>query len=260
MDRALDNNEVAKIAGRKITMVLNTDMNAYDTLEKLFVTDCVLLNYLVQKDFGHWVGLHYDRDKEVITFFDSYGKLPDKALSYIPMKYRIESNQEYPYLSKLMINWLDADPRKRRKISYNDDQLQRYSSKIQTCGRWVGLWFRYCNQLTVEAFENMMEGHRDRYFSEYAVKGIERDLFMDRLVVRLTDAFLEPVSLHSLLEDDEKIIGYRGDSKLAKIVEVDGSGSNCQCGLLKCICDKLEGILDQYLDDYTDPDSDSDSY
>ena len=57
-----------------------------------------------------------------------------------------------------------------------------------------------------------------------------------------------------------QIIGYRGDSKLAKIVEVDGSGSNCQCGLLKCICDKLEGILDQYLGDYTDPDSDSDSY
>ena len=197
MDRALDNSEVAKIAGRRITMVLNSDMSAYDSLEKLFATECVLLNYLTQKDFGHWVGLHYNRDREVVTFFDSYGKLPDKALSYIPMKYRIESNQDYPHLSKLLIEWLEK--RKGRVVKYNDEQFQRYSTNIQTCGRWVGLWFRYCRQLTVERFEKMLNGHRDKYLAVHHLKGVDRDLYFDRLVVELTDKFLEPEGLETLL-------------------------------------------------------------
>jgi hypothetical protein len=186
MNKALNNEEVGKIAGKVITMVLNSDMCNYEKLEDLFATECVLINYLVEKNFGHWVGLYMD-DFGNITFFDSYGKMIDVAREYIPMKYRVESNQDYPYLSKLILDYMD---RTKKSVSYNDEQFQRYSERIQTCGRWVGLYFRYCSDLDVESFENMINNIRDEAIVERNLRGVDRDLLLDRTVVEITDKFL----------------------------------------------------------------------
>lgn len=186
MDHSLNNEEVAKIAGREITMIPYTDIHLYENLDDLFATDCVLLNYLSTKNYGHWVGLH--RKKNKISFFDSYGRMPDSQLEFIPFKYRIESNQDYPYLVKLMKKWVDTDP--KRSVHYNSEQLQKYSSRITKCGRWVGYYFHFSDTTTIEKFESNFIEVRDKFFRDFKPKNIERELFFDKLIVKLTDELL----------------------------------------------------------------------
>lgn len=187
MDIPLDNNQVSKIAGKTITLVLNSDMEKYEKILDLFASDYVLINYLIDESYGHWVGLHLDRDNNKITYFDSYGKLPDEARLYIPMKYRIESNQYYPHLARLMEKWIKEDG---GTVHYNDEQLQRYSKNIQTCGRWVGYFFRCCDDVTVEEFEESFIDNAFEYIIENNIKGIEKDLILDKAIVDITDNFL----------------------------------------------------------------------
>lgn len=184
MDISLNNEQVASIAGKNITMVPYTDIHYYDRIEDLFATDCVLINYLSKKNYGHWVGICIQDSR--ITFFDSYGKIPDEQLDYIPMKYRIESNQDYPYLVKLMKKWVEEDP--KRSIHYNNEQFQRYSSKITTCGRWVGFFFRYSDDVTIEQFQKMMNSVKNKETKNMV--SLEKDMFFDNLIVKLTNPYL----------------------------------------------------------------------
>lgn len=186
MDYSLNNEDVAKISGYPITMIPYTDVCMYNEIEDLFATDRVLLNYLSTKNYGHWVGLYKKGNK--ISFFDSYGRLPDSQLEYIPLKYRVESNQDYPYLVALLKKWVDENP--KRSIHYNDEQFQRYSSKITTCGRWVGFYFRFADDESIEKFEKKFEDIRDEYFKNNRVKALDRDMFFDRLIVNLTEPYL----------------------------------------------------------------------
>lgn len=185
MDYPLNNEEVAKIAGKPITMIPYTDIHYYDDIDDLFATDHVLLNYLTTSDFGHWVGLRKDKNK--ITFFDSYGKMPDDQLEYIPMKFRIESNQDYPYLVELLKKWVDSN--KKHSVHYCNEQLQRYSSRIQTCGRWVGLFFKY--DMPIEKFEKTLLTFRDRYAKANKLSTSDKNLLLDRLSVLLTDEYVD---------------------------------------------------------------------
>jgi hypothetical protein len=185
MDISLNNEQVAEIAGKNVTMIPYTDIHFYENIEDLFASDYVLINYLTKKNYGHWVGLH--KSKNRISFFDSYGRIPDDQLEYIPIKYRIESNQDYPYLVKLMKKWVDEDP--KRSIHYNNEQFQRYSSKIATCGRWVGFYLRYSDDTTIEQFQKMMNSVKNKETKNMV--SLEKDMFFDRLIVKLTDPYLE---------------------------------------------------------------------
>jgi len=186
MDISLDNEQVAIVSGKPVTLIPYTDIHMYSNLEDIFATNYVLLNYLSSTNYGHWIGLH--KKNNVVTYFDSYGKLPDEQLEYIPMKYRVESDQEFPYLVILMNKWLDED--NRRQVHYNSEQFQRYSSLINTCGRWVGLYLRYSDDYTIEKFEKIMNDMRDKYIRENGLKGLDRDLLFDKLVVNMTDIYL----------------------------------------------------------------------
>lgn len=195
MDYSLDNEQVANIAGKQVTMIPYTDIHLYQDLEDLFATNYVLLNYLSKKNYGHWVGLHLDAQDGAcrLTFFDSYGKLPDDQLEYIPIKYRIESNQDYPYLVRLMKKWVDGGDKigVHRSVHYNNEQFQRYSGKITTCGRWVGYFLRYADQMTVEEFEKQFNDIKNDYLSRCGpASPLDKDLFFDKLIVKLTNPLM----------------------------------------------------------------------
>lgn len=188
MNHSLNNEEVAKISGKCITMIPYIDICMYSNIEDIFATNYVLINYLSSDTYGHWVGLHLSECGDTISFFDSYGKLPDSQLEYIPIKYRIESNQDYPYLVSLMDKWINEDA--SRSIHYNNEQFQKYSSKITTCGRWVGYYLRFSDSCTIEEFEDIFNEMRDKYFLTHKPKSIDRDMFFDNLIVYLTNSLL----------------------------------------------------------------------
>lgn len=186
MEVPLNNDQVQRISGKILTLIPNTDMSNYSNILDLFATNYVLINYLINENYGHWVGLHLDKNNSKITYFDSYGKMPDEARKYIPMKYRVESNQEYPHLLKLMDDWTS----KGGEVHYNNEQLQMYSKDIQTCGRWVGYYFRWCDEVTVEEFEEIFRNNALDKIEEENLKGLSRELVMDESIVDLTNKFL----------------------------------------------------------------------
>jgi hypothetical protein len=63
----------------------------------------------------------------------------------IPRKFRIENNENYPYLLDLLIN-SDVD------VHYNDYQLQTYGEGITTCGRWCAYYLKHCDDASIEDF------------------------------------------------------------------------------------------------------------
>lgn len=185
MDLALNVRDIAEISGKDITMIPYTDMHLYKSIKDVFATNYVVLNYLTSKNYGHWVCMCKQGNK--ITFFDSYGKLPDDQLEFIPIKYRIESNQDYPYLVALLKKWSD----KGGEVHYNSEQFQKYSSMITTCGRWVGYFLRYCDSVSVEDFEHKMESARNAMIRGGLLKDRKDiDMFYDKLIVDLTKKYI----------------------------------------------------------------------
>lgn len=88
-----------------------------------------IMLYLAKPNYGHWTCVlkHPDR----IEFFDPYGgnnNIPDTVLDKIDVNVRNTTNQNYPYLSRLL-------DQSRYPIEYNNYQFQQHKSDIKTCGR-----------------------------------------------------------------------------------------------------------------------------
>ena len=82
--------------------------------------------YQTAPNYGHWTCIHLNGD--TLEFFDPYGKKIDTQLNHIDDKFRIQSNQDYPYLSKLMLE-------SPYKLTYNNKQLQKQNNDVSSCGR-----------------------------------------------------------------------------------------------------------------------------
>lgn len=151
MDKSLSNIDIANlIAPKKMTLIPNSEVKLYNNIKELFATPYVVLCYLTRKNYGHWVGLYYNKKHNRISFFDSYGQVPDDQIDSIPVKFRAESNQEFPYLLNLLSKY-DGE------VHYNNKKLQKYGPDINTCGRWVAIFFQYCDKIPIEEFTDIFD-------------------------------------------------------------------------------------------------------
>lgn len=145
--------DVQKIAGKNLCLITSPKLINM-TPDNLFeLSDYVVINYLSSPDYGHWVCLFYDRPANIINFFDSYGGEPDSQLKYIPRDFRLMSNQDYPYLLKLLFDW--ANKKNGPKIEYNYIKLQ--NKKATTCGRWIGLYLSICDLIFIDQFGQLIK-------------------------------------------------------------------------------------------------------
>lgn len=162
MDRLLTVDDVSKIAGYPLKMMLYDELKDVRRAQDLFDPEqgnaCLVLVRCGPNN-GHWVVL--TRDGTDITFFDSYGGFVDDQLDHTPVKYR-------PELSRLL-------GRYPGKVHYNDVQVQRYDDRVNTCGRWCGLFVRE-RGVGVDDFVDVIE--------EYGIDP-------DQLVVMATDQYLD---------------------------------------------------------------------
>jgi len=123
------------------------------TLEQLMKDGVLVVLYMSADDYGHWccvIDHRYDPDpKNVIEFFDSYGKYKDKKGSYyaepdnefnwIPQHLKKKYHQQYPTLSKMI---LDHSLKYDEQIEFNEYPFQKDDGETATCGRWVALRIR----------------------------------------------------------------------------------------------------------------------
>ena len=89
-------------------------------------TDFVVLLYQSSLNRGHWVCV--TKNKGTVTYFDSYGKPVDHALTYASKKARQKLGETHKYLSQLF----NQAP---EEVVYNPINYQSENPEVNTCGR-----------------------------------------------------------------------------------------------------------------------------
>lgn len=129
---ALSNEDILSLLNGKVKIVLYPDIYKYETIyDFLEPYGAVILLFESKPNYGHWCAI-WKLNKYTISFFNSYGGYPDDSLRFIDKKFRIDSHQDFPYLSELLLN-------SPFRLTYNEYDYQELNKDIRTCGRWCVL-------------------------------------------------------------------------------------------------------------------------
>ena len=166
LDYALSSSDIMNKMNDQCKIVQYGDLVNYHNIDEVFGPyKYVFILYCMKPHEGHWTAL-IKLDSNNIEFFDGYGSDDvDSELSFIPMDYRIHSNQLHKTLSKL----LQQSP---YRIHYNDHQMQEFKKGISTCGR-------HCLLRCFNADKNI-----DEYFKAVKHNSRKDKISMDELTVK----------------------------------------------------------------------------
>lgn len=167
MDLPLTFQEIVLISKKQLVLLLSTEIKNLSLRQIFQKSNYVVINYLSSKNFGHWVALYNDQKNNTINFFDSYGGFPDSQLKYIPKEFKMVSHQDYPYLLRKLYEYDGT-------VEYNYKVLQ--SLDTNTCGRWVGLYLKVCNQISIDDFGTIIE-----------TLAKKTEIPNDKLIIKLTE-------------------------------------------------------------------------
>lgn len=134
---ALSDKDLANLLDHENKLVMYPDLIKYNNIDDVLGPNgmCTLL-FESRKNYGHWCCL-WKLNDDTVSFFNSYEGLPDDTLDYINKNFADISNQNYPYLSRLLYSC-------PYKLTYNQYPYQEKGKQIKTCGRHVvvRLWCR----------------------------------------------------------------------------------------------------------------------
>lgn len=119
---------------RKITypfkLVLYPDLSNYNDITDLLPESFSILIILLEAgSSAHWTGLV--RRNNILTYFDSYGRGPDKEFYLIPKMTQINLHEQGHYLTTL----LNQAQKQGFKLEYNNIDFQSKAPNIDTCGK-----------------------------------------------------------------------------------------------------------------------------
>lgn len=146
---ALTNYEIDDILGGETKVLTYKNLPQFSDIDQILepYKNFIML-YMWRPNYGHWICVlkHPDR----IEFFDPYGEPnePDTELDKVPDDVKEITNQDYPYLSKLIYD-------SGLPIEYNNYPFQELHEDIKTCGRHcvVRVLFK---QLLLDEYYDMM--------------------------------------------------------------------------------------------------------
>lgn len=129
---ALSDKDVLKLVEHKARIVTYSELKNYKTLDELlYPYGAVFLLYETRPNFGHWTAI-IRLDENTVEFFDPYGTELDGQLKNIDKDFRKETDQDYPYLTKLFIE-------SPYNLTESEKKFQKLAPGINTCGRWTAL-------------------------------------------------------------------------------------------------------------------------
>lgn len=146
---ALSNYDLIKLLNGKANIITYDKLYKYKNIDEVLGPNgAAILLYLFKPHYGHWTAI-IKRTPKIVEYFDSYGQPPDEVLEHIPLQFRKKSNQDYPYLSKLL--WESP-----YNIEYNDYHFQKHQNNIKTCGRFAALRVIF-KHLTLNKFASVFD-------------------------------------------------------------------------------------------------------
>jgi len=112
-----------------------SELNKYNDIDELLPNNRSFKIILIESEYnkGHWVCIMRYIDKnniDTIEFFNSYGNKPLSELNFVKSCVNFLLGQHSDLLKKLL-------DKSNKRIIYNKKRFQKYSNKINTCGRHV---------------------------------------------------------------------------------------------------------------------------
>jgi len=169
-DYCLSDDDLRRLFKGKVNIISYPEVCCYSSIAQLLDPfGCCIILYEANDNYGHWCCV-IKRDSpeygEVVEFFDPYGEYPDDQLDHISPLYRINNDEDHPYLLELLCH--SDDP-----AVWNPVKFQSMTRGVNTCGRWCALRIAL-RMLTINEFKK---------FVDTAGAGMTRD----ELVSLLTD-------------------------------------------------------------------------
>ncbi len=158
-DIALSDQDIRNKLGGRTNIIMYPDLHKYRSIDQILggENNAVIL-YESKPQYGHWTAILKPRG-DLLEFFNSYGGYPDTSLSHIDKAFREESNQDFPYLSQLLID-------SPYNLSYNEHKLQKHADDVLTCGRHV--IFRIRNShLPLSDYKRLLDELKKKYHTDY---------------------------------------------------------------------------------------------
>lgn len=145
---ALSNYDVLDLVDGKANIILYPDLHKYKNIDQiLYPHNACFLLFETKPRFGHWCAII--KYGNTIEFFDPYSGYPDDVLKHIPDDYKKKSNQNIPYLTKLLYEC-------PYNIEFNDHKYQKIDRDINTCGRHCA--FRIFNKhLNLKKYDKLIK-------------------------------------------------------------------------------------------------------
>jgi len=128
-----DGDIIRKLRG-KTKLLLYHELADVSDIDDILVNGSAVILYERKPKNGHWVCIvrYMNNNRPTIEFFDSYGMFPDDEKKHIDDEFLALLGQKFNKIADLL---LKASGRYR--IEFNDSKLQKWSPKINTCGRHV---------------------------------------------------------------------------------------------------------------------------
>ena len=125
----------------KVKLITYSDLMEYNNIFDVLkpYNKVVILFETSGRLIGHYTCLFKCNSEvtgESIIFFDPYGIKPEKELNFVPDWLKEVTNAKHNLLYRLFQQ--DEIP-----IRYNQHDLQKWSKKVSTCGRWSILRLMY---------------------------------------------------------------------------------------------------------------------
>jgi hypothetical protein len=132
-------NDIREALDGNVKIIRYEEIHKFKTLDELLTPyNSVCILYQTKPNYGHWCCLFKHRynpdisEVDTVEFNDPYGYKIDEQLEFINADFRKKSNQDYPYLARLMLE-------SPYKLTYNNKKLQKRADDVSSCGRHCSL-------------------------------------------------------------------------------------------------------------------------
>jgi hypothetical protein len=128
---ALSDADLVKVLGDDVKIVMYPDLHRMRTLDEVMGPGgAAIILFEAKPEYGHWCTVFRapGGDNGLVEFFNPYGGYPDDSLRYINKSFAERTNQDEPYLSRLMME-------SPYRLSYSPYAFQSHGNNVKTCGR-----------------------------------------------------------------------------------------------------------------------------
>lgn len=125
---ALSDGDLLRLLDGQANIVLYPELKDMASLdEAMGPYGAAIILYMSQPSYGHWCAV-FRQEYDLVEFFDPYSSKPDDNLDKLDEAWAAESDQDMPYLSRLML----MSP---YRLSFNQYPFQAHKKDVRTCGR-----------------------------------------------------------------------------------------------------------------------------